>query len=44
MIPFAYALDLLERRYGQPPGSSSTWDPEVLLRVLAFRQIEASVK
>jgi hypothetical protein len=43
-IPFSYALDLLERRYGQPPGSAATWEPDALLRALAFRNLEAAVK
>lgn len=43
-MPFRYALDLLERRYGQPPGSAATWDPDDLLRALAYRNLESSVR
>ncbi len=43
-IPMSYALDRLERRYGQPPGSAPTWDPDALLRALEFARIEASIK
>lgn len=43
-VPLSYALDLLERRYGQPPGSAATWEPEVLLRSLAIMRIENSVR
>ena len=42
-IPFRYALDLLERRYGQPPGSAATWNHDDLLRALEYQRMEASV-
>ncbi len=43
-IPFRYALDLLERRYGQAPGSAATWPADDLLRALQYQRMEASVK
>lgn len=43
-IPFSYALDQLERRYGQPPGSARTWDVDDLERALEFQRLESSVK
>ena len=43
-IPFRYAIDLLERRYGQRPGSARTWPADDLLRALSYQSIEATVK
>jgi hypothetical protein len=43
-VPLSYALDRLDRRYGQPPGAHRDWDDEDLLRALAFQTIEASVQ
>ena len=42
-IPFRYALDQLERRYGQAPGSSRSWDPEDILRALDYTRLEAEM-
>ncbi len=44
VVPFRYALDQLERRYGQPPGSAATWAADDLLRALTYQHLEASVK
>ena len=43
-IPYAYFIDQLERRYGQPPGSARTWEPDDFLRAAAFMRLEASVR
>lgn len=43
-VPYAYFLDQLERRYGQPPGSSATWDAEAFLRAAEFMRLESSVR
>lgn len=43
-VPFRYALDQLERRYGQPPGSARTWDAEDLLRALDYQRLESEMR
>lgn len=43
-IPFRYALDQLERRYGQPPGSAATWPADDLLRALQYQRLEAGMR
>lgn len=43
-VPFRYAVDQLERRYGQPPGSARTWAAEDLLRALDYQQLEATMR
>lgn len=42
-VPLSYALDRLDRRYGQRPGAHREWPAEDLLRALAFQSLEASV-
>lgn len=43
-VPFRYALDQLERRYGQPPGSARSWDAEDIMRAIDYARLEAEAR